>query len=73
MLNPGVWRDLFDMVIQDETDGSSSDDQELRDYLNMSHTQKKRKTRADEEHQEDLEEAALLCSEPMFEEHEQID
>ena len=43
MLNPGVWRDLFEMILPDETDGSSSDDAELREYLNMSPTQKQQK------------------------------
>ena len=51
----------------DETDGSSSDDNELREYLSMAH----KKTRKEaQQHDEDMEEAALLCSEPMFQEEE---
>ena len=69
MLNPGVWRDLFEMILPDETDGSSSDDAELREYLNMSPTQKQQKRQL----QEEMDEAALLCSEPMFEEPEETD
>ena len=68
MLNPGIWKDLFEIVIPDETDGFSSDDNELREYLDMEPTRKK--TKEAEEHEEQMAEAALLCSEPMFEEEE---
>ena len=70
MLHPGVWRDLFEAIVPDETDGSSSDDNELREYLSMTHTQKKTRREA-VQHEEDMEEAALLCSEPMFNEEEE--
>ena len=36
--NPGIWKDLFEALIPDETDGESSDDNELREYLNMTET-----------------------------------
>ncbi len=61
MLNPAIWEDLFNDIMANETSGSSSDDAELRDYLGM----KKRPTT---EEQEMADEAALLCSEPMFDE-----
>ena len=61
MLNPAIWKDLFNDILANETDGSSSDDNELRDYLGM----QRKKTTAE---QDDIDEAALLCSEPMFEE-----
>ena len=57
--DPGVWRDLFEAIVPDET----SDDNELREYLSME-TKKTRKEA--EEHDEAMEEAALMCSEPMF-------
>lgn len=55
-LNPGIWYDLFAILLGDETDGNRSDDTELREYLNMT-------TAAEEEA---AAEAALLCNEPMF-------
>ena len=65
MLHPGIWKDLFDAIVPDETDGSSSDDNELREYLSMTTTQKKSRKDA-RQHEENMEEATLLCSEPMF-------
>ena len=69
LLNPGIWKDLFQAIIPDETDGSSSDDNELREFLDMETAEQKRKKK----HEEDMAEAALLCSEPMFDEEELID
>ena len=71
MLNPGIWRVLFDTIIPDDIDGSSSDDNELREFLDMQPMRKKSKK--DEEREEQMAEAALLCSEPMFEEDEETD
>ena len=63
MLNPAIWEDLFNDIVATEGSGSSSDDAELRDYLGMN------KKRTPKE-QEMADEAALLCSEPMFDENE---
>ena len=57
MLNPGIWKDLFTTLLPDEVDGESSDDNELREFLNMNN---KETTTTDED------ELALMCSEPMF-------
>ena len=64
MLNPGIWQKLFDDIHTNDSEGESSDDTELREYLGMT----KRKPTMSQ--QEAAEEAALLCSEPMFEEEE---
>ena len=60
MLNPAIWEDLFNQIMEKEEDNESSDDAELRDYLGMN----KKKTTQQED---DAAEAMLLCSEPMFE------
>ena len=64
MLNPGIWQTLFDDINTNNSEGESSDDTELREYLGMT----RRKPTMSQE--EAAEEAKLLCSEPMFEEEE---
>ena len=63
MLNPGIWQDLFDAITPDETDGSSSDDNELREYLNMTTSRQQRQNEEDARRQaEEDAQCSLLMS-----------
>ena len=62
MLNPAIWEELFNEINDSDNNGESSDDTELRDYLGMN------KQQPTTSQQEAADEAALLCSEPMFDE-----